>query len=427
MHKPIAILLVRSSDRSAPPEFSPNDYLDFFINDNESLNRYWSDVSDGAIDLEGTRVFGWRDHSMTTEAFLKLSRLQKIQTAVNAFANAPDRRQRVDLSAFDSVAVFADPAGELGSVGRVTFDLQGTPRVLGTSIFDPAVSHRELAHELGHGLGFDHSFNDSPVAIDPQNDGRPGAYGDLWDIMSVSNVLSYGHDRFGWAGPGLNTVMRDLAGWLTPSRVIDWPGGAGTATIHDINDRTDGKKHVLKVAEFYFELRINRGWDRGIFKPSVQVRSRDFNVAEHSKLLRIPTMNIGRIQAARYEMDVGEGFIVGDPDTDAHRFLKVTVQTIDLATGSATLAVESRAARAVPSAGPAIIFGGVEADGGGWIIVGNHGHRVPPHNPLASLLPALGLLASADQIEDRELRQQVLKSAAHRLIERLQKAAQQKD
>jgi hypothetical protein len=419
-HKPIAVLLVRSSDRSTPPEFKISDYEDFFLNDGESINQYWSDVSDGAIDLVGTRVFDWRNHGKTTEEFLRLSRLQKIQTAVNAFANSADPHQRVDLSPFDSVAVFADPAGEYGSVGRLPFDLQGRTHVLGTSLFNPAVMHRDLAHELGHGLGFDHSFSDSPVPIDPQNDGRPGAYGDLWDIMSADDVLSFGHERFGWMGPSLNTVMRDLAGWLTAARVIDWPGGAGTATIHEINDRAAGKKHVLKIAEFYFELRINRGWDRGIFRPSVQVRTRDFNVAEHSKLLRIPTMDIGRLQAARYEIDVGDGFTVGDPNSDAHRYIKVTVQTIDVVAGSATLAVESRPARTVPTAGPAIIFGGVEADGGGWIIVGNHGHRVPPHNPIATLLPGLGVLASAEQIEDRKLRRQIVESVASQSIARLQ-------
>src|SRR5262249_33461502 len=151
--------------------------------------------------------------------------------------------------------------------------------------------------------------------------------------------------RYGWAGPGLNTVMRDLAGWLNPARIISWPAGAGTVTINDINDRAPGKKHVLKVAEFYFELRVNRGWDRGIFMPSVQVRSRVFNVYEHSEVLRIPTMDIGRIQPARYEMDVGDGFETGDPHNDFKRHLRVIVQSIDVAAGSATLAVEYRPAR----------------------------------------------------------------------------------
>src|SRR5436190_2366416 len=102
-HKPIAVLLVYPTDM--PP--SPNRpdqgyYADLFLNDPESLNKFWNDVSDRAIDLEGTQVFGWRSHRMTRAAFKALDRRSKIKQAVDAFANATDPAQRVDLSGFTS-------------------------------------------------------------------------------------------------------------------------------------------------------------------------------------------------------------------------------------------------------------------------------------------------------------------------------------
>jgi hypothetical protein len=407
-HKPIAVLLVHPADTPASPARPATAfYEDLFTNDPQSLYHYWSDVSDGAADLLGTRVFGWRSHGMTRAAFQALPRLDKIKQAVDAFANASDPTQRVDLSTFDSVAVFGDPADELGSVGIVTFDLQGTPHDLGTSIFDIGADHRTIAHEVGHGFGFDHSFNDSPTPIDPANDARPGAYGDGWDIMS-GNRISFRHPRFGMAGPGLNTVMRDIAQWLSPSRVINGAGLIGPAKIFDVNDHVPGHSHVLKVDEFYFELRMNTGWDRGMPRPGVQVRIRAFDQGEHSKLLRISTSLFGQ---ARYNMSAGDSYAVGDPLKVFQRYLKVTVQQLDQNSGSATLAVEYHAPPPVPQQGPGILIGGVASDAGGWIIVGNHIHRVPPRSPIEAALTSLGTLTSAEQLKDPEMRSRVERAA----------------
>jgi hypothetical protein len=170
-HKPIAVLLVYPSD-SAIPARAPGFYNDLFVNDLQSLNQYWMNVSDGAVDLAGTQVFGWRTHQMTELAFKNLDRYGKIKQAIDVFANAPDPAQRVDLSGFDSVAVVGAPADDVGSVDIASFDLQGVSKDLGTSIFNSDTDHRTIAHEMGHGCGCDHSFNDSPTPIDPKDDGR---------------------------------------------------------------------------------------------------------------------------------------------------------------------------------------------------------------------------------------------------------------
>lgn len=308
-HKPIAVLLVFPTDVQASPiRPQPAFFSDLFVNDPVSLHNYWTQVSDGAIDVKGTKVFPWRSHGLTRMGFQALSRADKIRRAVDVFANAENEKDRIVLSGFDSVAVFGDPADDLGSSGIFDFDLEGTTHTLGTSIFDIGTAHRTIAHELGHGFGFDHSFNDSPTPLDPANDGRPGAYGDRWDIMSANRVTSFAHPRFGQTGPGLNTVMRDIAGWLKPSRVVD--GHAlvnGKAVIFDVKDANPSHPHVLRLDEYSFEFHLNKGWDAGFASPSVQVRVHAVNQREHSKLLRInPAFGV-----ARYSMQPGDSFMVG--------------------------------------------------------------------------------------------------------------------
>lgn len=423
-HKPIAVLLVHPSDVEASPQRpSPEFYRDLYINDPQSLDAFWRQVSDGAIDLEGTQVFGWRSHGLTRMGFQALSRGDKIKRAVDVFANAVDPKDRVDLTSFDSVSVFGDPSDELGSVGIASYDLQGTIHALGSSIFDIGTDHRTVAHELGHGFGFDHSFNSSPTPLDPANDSRPGAYGDTWDIMSANRVTSF-TTRFGQTGPGLNTVMRDIAGWLQPSRVLEGHAlNLGKAVIYDVNEPAASRPHVMRLDEYYFELTMNNGWYAGFPGPSVQVRQRDFNAAEHSRLLLRDQV----FGSPRYSMQAGDSFTVGSKAQVFKRYLKVTVSEIDAPSRSATLSVEYQPPVRVPQAGAGAIFGGVTVDGGGFIIINGRIHRVPPRGPLAQLLETLSVITVIDQIRDRKMRSRMAKSTLRQLREDLAELAGQID
>jgi hypothetical protein len=139
--------------------------------------------------------------------------------------------------------------------------------------------------------------------------------------MSANHVISFRHPRFGWAGPGLNTVMQDIAGWLKDSRVID--GRATPApTIYDVNDSTAGHPHVLKVDEFFFEFRMNTGWGQGLGRPVVQVTKHAFNEREHSILLQVAAKPL--FGTPKYNMGASDSFTVGDTMDLFGRYLKVT-------------------------------------------------------------------------------------------------------
>src|SRR5262245_14155948 len=84
IHKPVVVLLVHPTDMPPSANRPTADfYRDLFVNDPESIHRYWRDVSDAAIDLEGTTVFDWRRHGLTRAAFQKLGRAEKISQAVD--------------------------------------------------------------------------------------------------------------------------------------------------------------------------------------------------------------------------------------------------------------------------------------------------------------------------------------------------------
>lgn len=409
VQKPIAVLLVFPSDsEGAASRPDPSFFQDLFVNDPESLHHFWHDASDGAIGLQGTQVYGWRSHGMTRAAFQVLSRVDKIRKAVDVFANADQPADRVNLRGFDGVAVVGHPADELGSSGTLPFEAQGSTYTLGTSIWDLGTDHRTMAHELGHCFGFDHSFNDSPTAIDPTNDKRPGAYGDMWDIMSANNVLSYMHPRFGLTGPGLNATMRDIAGWLRSDRILDGRGlPDGKAVVFAVTDLRESRPHVLRLDEFDFEFRTNTGWNRAM-RPGVQVRVRTYNEADHSKILHTNTY-FGR---PVYTMGVGDYFELGSPPNPLiigyERYLKVSVEALDLQAGSATLSVLYRPASRPPVVGPSDVFGGVSSDGGGVIIINGHIYRVPPRSPLAEIVKSAAIIASLDLVEDKVLRSRMI-------------------
>ena len=48
---------------------------------------------------------------------------------------------------------------------------------------------------MGHGFGYDHSFDDQPTSHDAADDSRPGAYGDAQDIMSAMLVNTFNNHQ----------------------------------------------------------------------------------------------------------------------------------------------------------------------------------------------------------------------------------------
>ena len=163
--------------------------------------KYWSDLSYGRFDIDGSRVFGWMTMPETQAQFMAKDRDGKIDACIGprpptASTSATTlRSSRFQTSSPTPAAPVAEPFSiplRGRSVGRVT---------------KPATVWGWI------------TVHDSPVSCSPANDGRPGAYSDGWDIMSFAcygglNPMFTSAATFGASGPGLmRRTATSLAGF----------------------------------------------------------------------------------------------------------------------------------------------------------------------------------------------------------------------
>ncbi len=253
-----AVCKCKFSDQPQEPNFDPA-----FITSTDGMAGYWRDVSYGAITLDGSAVYGWYTLPFTLAEAQKKTRGQRIDACIAA---AKD----VDFSKYYSVIAILNAQIDSGSAG-------------GRVVLDPLAWFVSFAgHEMGHGYGLDHSFDDTGLVYDPTSDGRPGAYGDGWDIMSAQN---FGNSdptftgRFGASGPGLNAPNLDKLGWLAANRVFTWGRTSQTVTLAALNHAEANGFLTVKVPfdaanqNHYYtvEFRRKTGWDRGIPQDTVLI------------------------------------------------------------------------------------------------------------------------------------------------------------
>jgi hypothetical protein len=186
------------------------------------LNDYWQATSYSGVNLEGSVVKGWYTIPSTAEqARTELAR--------------PDRdrsrffRECVEAARTSVSDPYTVPAGQrVAVITEPGVDLWGG----GGSAFLPSdVDLGAMGHEVGHGLGLNHSFSDDP-SYRNADWAQIGEYDDQWDLMSYANVFATATGRFGFGGPRLNAYHADRMGWLPFSRILTFGAdGSGSRSI----------------------------------------------------------------------------------------------------------------------------------------------------------------------------------------------------
>ena len=260
-HMPWSVLLCKFSDQAAEQQ-QPSFFESFLTQVGAGQGGaadYWRDISDRALDLEGSVVRGWYTMGVT----LAQSR-----------APGKTRGQRIDDCVAAARAVgYTVPAGH-----RVIAIINGQVDSGGSGgrvLLDPLAWNVAFAvHEMAHGMDGRHSFSDDPNYRNVSW-AQIGEYDDPWDLMSAMNVFQRTLTRFSPGPPGLNAEHRDRMGWLRRTQIFTMGAdGVRTRTIRLRNLYAAGKTGIRIVRvpfdpadRFHYytvELRMKSGWDDAI-------------------------------------------------------------------------------------------------------------------------------------------------------------------
>ena len=166
---------------------------------------YWRSQSYGHVSFDRSVMSNWTDTGLTIKQHQSKNREENISVCVN---KALESAKQTGKEFYNYVAVYNGHLDE----GEVPLSIQG--KAVNGVIIDAYSPMSGIMHEMGHGFGLGHSFNDKNVE-----------YGHPYDVMSALNVFPYQGvfcvSPGGWyacdMGPGLNVWTRWQLGWLPPA------------------------------------------------------------------------------------------------------------------------------------------------------------------------------------------------------------------
>ena len=326
------VLKCQLQDVSAIPEGLDGEIPRFFGISGTGYGNivdYFHDISYNRASVISDTTIGWFKapfgSKQAQQGPAQLSRLQRVSGCLNAVP----ADQLPDLSEYYGVIVVNNVIQDGGAcaTGPVPITItRKTPREdlsktynLGCLWFDPNSLYTAFAaHELGHGLGLNHSFDDSTRACG----GNPGEYCDPWDMMSALGTYQFS-DR-NWTvsashqdGPGFNAAVLLRMGWVPAAnrRVFQYENQEQEFKLKALSHPTptDPLVVVMDIGAtqttsglITVEFRRPDGWDAGFGSgrtPSAVVRNGGVVLVHRFNVGGVPaSVLIGGANASRGAM-----------------------------------------------------------------------------------------------------------------------------
>jgi hypothetical protein len=261
----LSVLLCTFSDSPQAPH-NADFYRRMILGQNNgSLADYWRSISYNGVDFANAVVSGWHQEPLTIA-----------QAQAKAGGPNPRRGELVDdcISAArnDPTAPYTVPQGHIVAViTSPGVDMYGGG---GHAFLPDNIDIGGLGHEVGHGLGLNHSFSDDPAYRNVEW-AAIGEYDDPWDVMSYANVFARWGPEFGGGGPGLNGHHVDRMGWLPRHRIRTFSADGATnatLTLAALNHPEASGDLLVRLPfdpgdpfhYFTVEFRKRDSWDSGI-------------------------------------------------------------------------------------------------------------------------------------------------------------------
>lgn len=312
--KQVKVAVLRARHDNSKPLISDRACIEMMLTNanRTSVLNYWENVTDGYLDFVDSALFPWVDINIGVDDVSRETQCARAFEATKALPGAV-------TDGFDVFAVLTWPgqltlpnplAGQPGQPAMIVTNLDGGagPVVQGKPACALPImtgNHTFMCHEVGHTLGWQHSYGVLNNGIDwdgkaPFNQGE--VYGDPYDIMSSASfgarwldpaVTHYSGDPefvgpivADWPNPAAFTMgpaparahvhLWDPAA-LRPEHVLHKTvpvggqtlrftlaaagggvGGVQLAVLHPIGEDADGRGRC------YIEYRQQGGWDAGL-------------------------------------------------------------------------------------------------------------------------------------------------------------------
>ena len=301
--KPWAVMLCRFKGLPGVPAIE--DYFRaIFTPGSGGLVEYWHDVSLGAVDVSASRVFGWIELDLERKDAAK-GRAELLDIAIASTQRAGNDpftgfHKQIAVFTHDFTKDGAPPGVDWQDPAWAPFWIDGSADGSGRVSAPPhGQSGTFLAHEMGHGFGFDHDLAADLSTI----------YGDRNCIMSAMNVSPFNHPVWNVPfGPTMSFPQLAIKNWTLPRRVLtvnsNWVSSA-TATNFVLAPMSDRKISaslgvILPTGvgtgawDYYLEYQRPVGWNRGIPSPRLVIRRRVGNTAAYLGEVIAPTIMGGK-------------------------------------------------------------------------------------------------------------------------------------